>query len=67
MTVSSVSMARARSPVRICWVAERDAEQWLFGLEGEALFELVGGEFELVLVLEDAGAIVVDQRGRSTD
>ncbi len=30
------------------------------GLEGEAFFDLVGGELHLVLVLVDAGAVVVD-------
>ena len=45
-------------------VAERDAEEGLARLEGEAFFDLIGGELELVLVLVDAGAVVVDDRRR---
>ncbi len=44
-------------------IAERDAEQRLARLEGQALFDLVGGKLHLVLVLVDAGAMVVDHRG----
>ena len=44
-------------------IAERDAQQGLARLQREAFFDLVAGEFELVLVLIDAGAVVVDDGG----
>ncbi len=44
-------------------VAERDAEERLARFEGKTFFDLVGGELELVLILIDAGAVVVDHRG----
>ena len=44
-------------------VAERDAQQRLAGLKGEALLDLFSGELELVLILIDARAMVVDHGG----
>ena len=35
----------------------------MFGLEREALLQLFFGELELVLILVDAGAVVVDHGG----
>ena len=44
-------------------VAERDAQQRLARLQREALLDLVAGELELVLILIDARAVVVDDGG----
>ena len=44
-------------------VAEGDAQQRLARLQGEALFDLLAGQFELVLILVDARAVVVDDGG----
>jgi hypothetical protein len=44
-------------------IAEGDSEEGLAGFEGEAFLDLVAGELELVLILVDAGAVVVDDGG----
>ena len=41
-------------------VAERGAEKRLARFQGETFFYFVGSQFELVLILVDAGAVVVD-------
>ncbi len=66
MTLSRVSMARGEVAGAHLLVAERDAEEGLAGLEGEAFLDLVGGELELILILVDAGAVVVDDGGVAT-
>jgi hypothetical protein len=63
MTFSSVSMALRQVAEAHLLVAERDAQQRLARLQREALFDLVAGQLQLVLVLVDAGAVVVDHRG----
>ena len=57
-------MALGRSPVSHLLVAERGAQKRLAGFEGETFFDLVCGELKLVLILIDAGAVVVDHRRR---
>jgi hypothetical protein len=63
MTFSRVSMALGEIAGAHLLVAERGAEERLAGFEGETFFDFVGGQLELVLILIDAGAVVVDHCG----
>ena len=43
-------------------VAFRDSQERLLGFKGQALFDLVASQFQLVLILVDPCAMVVDHR-----
>ena len=62
-TCSRVWTARLQIAEAHLLVAERDAQQRLARLQREAFLDLLAGQFELVLILVDARAVVVDDGG----